>query len=70
MISIDFDKVLSANKSDSGINIYITFDDGLYSTTPKLTKFLSAHSIKLSFFIVGSQLNFNRFHDSVFNDVK
>lgn len=54
------------NRIDTGITIYLTFDDGPYSTTPAIDSLLSALSIKASFFIVGSQMQWSRKYDSTF----
>lgn len=55
---------------DSTFYVYLTFDDGPYHTTPSLTKFLNQKQLKSSFFVIGSQIDYTHFYDSVFNDVK
>jgi hypothetical protein len=55
---------------DTGVSIYLTFDDGPYHTTPTLTGLLNSEGIKSSFFIVGSQVAASRFYDSVFESTR
>ena len=57
---------VSENKIDTGITIYLTFDDGPYTTTPAIDSTLTALDIKASFFIVGSQMQLSKKYDSTF----
>lgn len=54
------------NRIDTGVTIYLTFDDGPYTTTPAIDSLLSALGIKASFFIVGSQMQWSKKYDSTF----
>lgn len=54
------------NKIDTGVTIYLTFDDGPYTTTPAIDSLLSDLGIKASFFIVGSQMQWSKKYDSTF----
>ena len=54
------------NRIDTGVTIYLTFDDGPYTTTPAIDSLLSALGIKASFFIVGSQMQWSKEYDSTF----
>jgi len=58
------------NCPDSGVRIFLTFDDGPYQTTPQLTKLLSEQKLKSSFFIVGSQIEHSVAFDSIFKATK
>ena len=63
--SIDRPKATNA-KNDTGLTIYLTFDDGPYKTTPKIVSVLEKEKIKTSFFIVGSQRDRSTHFDSVY----
>lgn len=52
--------------SDNIKRIYLTFDDGPYTTTPQLTTLLKNKKIRASFFIIGSQITSSKAHDSIF----
>jgi peptidoglycan/xylan/chitin deacetylase (PgdA/CDA1 family) len=54
------------NTLDTGITIYLTFDDGPYTTTPVIDSLLTDLQIKASFFIVGSQMQWSKKYDSIF----
>jgi peptidoglycan/xylan/chitin deacetylase (PgdA/CDA1 family) len=54
------------NRIDTGITIYLTFDDGPYTTTPAIDSVLTALDIKASFFIVGSQMQWSTKYDSIY----
>lgn len=54
------------NRIDTGVTIYLTFDDGPYTTTPAIDSLLSALGIKANFFIVGSQMQWSKKYDSTF----
>ena len=58
------------NSPDSGVRIFLTFDDGPYQTTPQLTRLLSEQKLKSSFFIVGSQIDHSVEYDSIFKVTK
>ena len=51
---------------DTGLIIYLTFDDGPYKTTPNIVKVLEKENIKASFFIVGSQRDRSTAFDSTY----
>ena len=51
---------------DTGLIIYLTFDDGPYKTTPKIVRVLEKENIKSSFFIVGSQRDKSPYFDSIY----
>lgn len=53
-------------KNDTGLIIYLTFDDGPYKTTPKIVSVLEKENIKTSFFIVGSQRDKSPYFDSIY----
>ena len=55
---------------DTTFYVYLTFDDGPYHTTPSLTKFLNAKQLKSSFFVIGSQIDYTKYYDSVYHAVK
>ncbi|MFM7671959.1 MAG: polysaccharide deacetylase family protein [Bacteroidota bacterium] len=55
---------------DTAARIYLTFDDGPYTTTPGLMQLLSKKGIRISFFVIGSQINKSPWHDSVFRAVE
>jgi len=57
-------------KADTRIKFYLTFDDGPYHTTPNLIGVLKELNVKSSFFIIGSQVEFSPFFDSLFNAEK
>jgi len=63
-------KSVVEKKKDTGIIIYLTFDDGPYLTTPSVDSLLSSLRIKASFFIVGSQMGGTKKYDSTFLAVK
>lgn len=54
----------------STARIYLTFDDGPYLTTPELMDRLKSLNIKSSFFIVGSQVAYSSYYDSIFRITK
>ena len=54
------------NRIDTGVTIYLTFDDGPYTTTPAIDSLLTSLGIKASFFIVGSQMQWSNKYDSIF----
>lgn len=58
------------NNPDSGVRIFLTFDDGPYQTTPQLAQLLDNLKLKASFFIVGSQIKFSNQYDSIFRATK
>lgn len=58
------------NNPDSGVRIFLTFDDGPYQTTPQLTALLKDLKLKSSFFIVGSQIDYSPEYDSIFKATK
>lgn len=73
--SIDAKKELEKNRSsntvsentiDTSVTIYLTFDDGPYTTTPAIDSVLTALGIKASFFIVGSQMQWSNKYDSIY----
>ena len=64
------DTIQVTNQIDTGTNIYLTFDDGPYSTTASLANTLIDSSTKASFFIIGSQIAHSIYYDSVFLSVK
>ena len=53
-------KFFIENRIDTGITIYLTFDDGPYTTTPAIDSVLTALDIKASFFILSFNIS-NRF---------
>lgn len=55
---------------DNTFYVYFTFDDGPYHTTTSLTKFLNDKQIKSSFFVIGSQIDYTHYYDSVYHSVK
>lgn len=59
-------KTVAEKKKDTGITIYLTFDDGPYLTTASIDSLLSVFRIKTSFFIVGSQMGGTKKYDRVF----
>jgi peptidoglycan/xylan/chitin deacetylase (PgdA/CDA1 family) len=63
-------KKVAEKKKDTGVIIYLTFDDGPYLTTPSIDSVLSHLRIKASFFIVGSQMGGTKKYDSTFLAVK
>ena len=63
-------KQVAEKKKDTGIIIYLTFDDGPYLTTPSIDSLLSSLRIKASFFIVGSQMGGTKKYDSTFLAIK
>lgn len=56
--------------TDTTARIYLTFDDGPYTTTPGLMQLLSTKNIRSSFFIIGSQIDKSPWHDSVYRAVE
>jgi peptidoglycan/xylan/chitin deacetylase (PgdA/CDA1 family) len=54
------------NGIDTGITIYLTFDDGPYTTTPAIDSLLTDLQIKANFFIVGSQMQWSKKYNSTF----
>lgn len=52
--------------SDTIKRLYLTFDDGPYTTTPRLVELLKQQGVRASFFIVGSQVAYSHFYDSIF----
>lgn len=61
------EKPIAVNaKNDTGLIIYLTFDDGPYKTTPKIVSVLEKENIKTSFFIVGSQRDKSPYFDSIY----
>ena len=63
-------KQVAEKKKDTGIIIYLTFDDGPYLTTPSIDSLLSSLRVKASFFIVGSQMGGTKKYDSTFLAIK
>jgi hypothetical protein len=55
---------------DSLVFIYLTFDDGPYTTTPRLVSLLKQKQVKASFFMIGSQKEFSNEYDSIFQFIK
>lgn len=60
----------SATENNSNIRFYLTFDDGPYTTTPRLLSQLESLQVRSNFFIVGSQVEYSTAYDSTFNNVK
>jgi peptidoglycan/xylan/chitin deacetylase (PgdA/CDA1 family) len=58
--------IASNAKNDTGLIIYLTFDDGPYKTTPNIVSVLEKENIKTSFFIVGSQRDRSPVFDSIY----
>ncbi len=54
------------DSADTTARIYLTFDDGPYTTTPGLAQLLAQKGIRTSFFIIGSQIDRSPWHDSVY----
>ncbi len=63
---INSENAIIENPIDTGLTIYLTFDDGPYTTTPAIDSLLSVLSIKASFFIVGSQMQWSTKYDSIY----
>ncbi len=53
-------------EQDTGLIIYLTFDDGPYKTTPKIVSVLEKENIKSSFFIIGAQRDRSPLFDSIY----
>lgn len=60
------DKKESVAVVDTGLIIYLTFDDGPYKTTPGIVSVLERENIKSSFFIVGAQRDRSLEFDSIY----
>lgn len=57
------------DSTDTTARVYLTFDDGPYTTTPGLMQLLAKKNIRSSFFIIGSQIDKSPWHDSVYQVV-
>lgn len=57
------------DSTDTTARLYLTFDDGPYTTTPQLMQVLLDKGIRASFFIIGSQIDKSAWHDSVYKAV-
>ena len=58
------------DSNDTIARVYLTFDDGPYTTTPALMKLLVDKGVRASFFIIGSQIDKSSWHDSVYQAVQ
>jgi peptidoglycan/xylan/chitin deacetylase (PgdA/CDA1 family) len=61
---------LERDSADTAYRIYLTFDDGPYKTTPALARLLAQKGIRISFFIIGSQIDKSPWHDSVYQALR
>jgi len=68
--SLELDSKLPKSPRDSGLYVYLTFDDGPHHTTPGVVDVLRKCGIKASFFIIGSQRDDNPEYNQIYLDVE